>query len=120
MRKSSEPTIRPVSELYYSKSPEDALFNMSQLDKGRAFVDERAASDVEKTKPELAVRKARGYEPSTKEEKALDKSLNFKLDTIVVVICAVNFVLQGIDKGNIGNAATTKSKSLSLLEINAR
>jgi hypothetical protein len=117
MRKSFEPTIHPVSELYYSKSPEDALFHMSQTEKDRAFVDERDGSDIERTRPQLTVRKARGYEPSTEEEKALDKSLNFKLDTIVVVICAVNFVLQGIDKGNIGNAATTKSKKLPSLEF---
>lgn len=116
--RSSEPTIRPASEIYYSKHPEDALFNMLPSDKDQAFVDERAASDVEKTKPELSVRKARGYEPSSEEEKALDKSLNFKLDTIVVVICAVNFVLQGIDKGNIGNAATTKSKASPFILTN--
>lgn len=93
---------------------------MAPTDKGKGFVDERAGSagagsdttwsDVERTKAGTGVKKARGYEATTDEERALDKSLNFKLDTIVVAICAINFVLQGVDKGNLGNAATTKSK----------
>lgn len=119
MGKSPEPTIRPVSELYYNKSPEDALFHIPSSSKDKAIWNERSGScvatsdgiesDVERTRLKTAGKKARGYEPTTDEERALDKSLNFKLDTIVVLVCAINFVLQGVDKGNLGNAATTKS-----------
>lgn len=67
----------------------------------------------------------RGYQPATDEERKLDKKINMKLDCFVIVILALDFLvsvrpfsrsilltfykLQGIDKGNIGNAATSKS-----------
>ncbi|GAA5889544.1 hypothetical protein JCM6882_007065 [Rhodosporidiobolus microsporus] len=47
-----------------------------------------------------------GYVP-TDAEAALDKKINLKLDLIILPICAINFLLCGIDKGGIGNAATT-------------
>ncbi|KAF1986240.1 MFS general substrate transporter [Aulographum hederae CBS 113979] len=47
------------------------------------------------------------YSPKTTEERALDKAVNLKLDCVVLVVCATNFFVQGIDKSNIGNAATT-------------
>lgn len=86
---------------------------MVRTEKGPIFTDESAESDVERTiSEEETIRITRGYEASTEEEKTLDKSLNFKLDTIVVLVCAINFVLQGVDKGNIGNAATAKSRAV--------
>lgn len=47
------------------------------------------------------------YEPLTDEAKALDKAVNLKLDFIVVLILAIDFILCGIDKTNIGYVATT-------------
>jgi hypothetical protein len=35
-----------------------------------------------------------GYKASTPQEEALDKSLNLKLDGIVVVILAINFLVK--------------------------
>jgi hypothetical protein len=35
----------------------------------------------------------KGYEAKTEKERALDKSLNFKLDSIVVAICVINFLV---------------------------
>ncbi|KAI5477464.1 MFS general substrate transporter [Pseudohyphozyma bogoriensis] len=49
----------------------------------------------------------RGYAPKSDEEKRLDKKINLKLDLLIVPILAFNFLLCGIDKSNIGNAATT-------------
>ena len=34
------------------------------------------------------------YEPSTQEEKALDKSLNLKLDFFVITLLAMNFLVR--------------------------
>lgn len=48
-----------------------------------------------------------GYEPLTDEAKALDKRINLKLDFIVVLVLAIDFILCGIDKTNIGYVATT-------------
>lgn len=48
-----------------------------------------------------------GYEPKTDEAKALDKRVNLKLDLVVVLILAIDFILCGIDKTNIGYVATT-------------
>jgi hypothetical protein len=48
-----------------------------------------------------------GYEPLTDEAKALDKRVNLKLDFVVVLMLAIDFILCGIDKTNIGYVATT-------------
>jgi hypothetical protein len=48
-----------------------------------------------------------GYEPKTDEARTLDKRVNLKLDFAVVLVLAVDFILCGIDKTNIGYVATT-------------
>jgi hypothetical protein len=48
-----------------------------------------------------------GYKPKTEEARLLDKRINLKLDFIVVLVLAIDFVLCGIDKTNIGYVATT-------------
>ncbi|GAA5999749.1 uncharacterized protein JCM10292_003730 [Rhodotorula paludigena] len=76
-----------------------------------------------------------GYVAANDEERALDKAINRKLDLIVLPLCAINFLLCGIDKGSpclwraIGNVATTSfatdvglsrddiSDSVSLLSV---
>jgi hypothetical protein len=54
-----------------------------------------------------------GYEPETDEARALDKRVNLKLDLIVVLVLAIDFILCGIDKTNIGYVATTSKRSFS-------
>jgi uroporphyrinogen-III synthase len=94
MRDSSEKTVRPVSEHFYNKDPEDAAFYMSRHEKQETVIDENLGSDVEKTDvAPVYDRKPKHYEPANDEEKAMDKKLNFKLDFIVIVICAINFVV---------------------------
>lgn len=95
MRDSSEKTVRPVSEHYYTKGPEDAAFYMTKYEKSRTVVDEHVGSDAEKVSdaPVVYDRKPKYYEPANEAEKAMDKKLNFKLDFIVIVICAINFVV---------------------------
>jgi len=59
-----------------------------------------------------------GYEPSTDDEKALDKRVNLKLDFIVVLVLAIDFILCGIDKTNLGYTATTsKEEAFTKQEI---
>jgi hypothetical protein len=48
-----------------------------------------------------------GYDPLTDEAKSLDVRVNLKLDFIVVLVLAIDFILCGIDKTNIGYVATT-------------
>jgi hypothetical protein len=50
------------------------------------------------------------YEPVTEEEKALDKRINLKFDFLVIAILAIDFLLQGIDKSNVGYAAASSSR----------
>lgn len=50
------------------------------------------------------------YEPVTNEERRLDKSINFKMDVLVISVLAIDFLLQGIDKTNVGFAAASSSK----------
>lgn len=53
-----------------------------------------------------------GYEPQTDEAKAMDRRVNLKLDFAVVLILAIDFILCGIDKTNIGYVATTSKRLL--------
>ena len=48
-------------------------------------------TEVESTREVLTL--ARSYRPANDEEKALDKSLNLKLDCIVIATCAINFLV---------------------------
>jgi hypothetical protein len=94
MRDFSEKTVRPVSEHFYDKNPEDVIFYMSRHEKDEAIVDENISSGVEKTDATPVYdSKPKFYQPCNDEEKAIDKKLNFKLDFIVIVICAINFVV---------------------------
>ncbi|ORY16997.1 major facilitator superfamily domain-containing protein [Clohesyomyces aquaticus] len=67
-------------------------------EKGASLVVERVGPSQE---PVTA------YEPKTEEAKALDRAVNIKLDFIVVLVLAIDFILCGIDKTNIGYVATT-------------
>ncbi|KAL4808177.1 major facilitator superfamily domain-containing protein [Aspergillus unguis] len=72
--------------------------------------DHQHVEDIEKTElagPATTVERRPGYTASSPEEERLDKRINLKIDLIVVPLLALGFLLQGIDKGNIGNAATS-------------
>jgi hypothetical protein len=57
-----------------------------------------------------------GYEPKTDEARMLDKRVNLKLDFIVVLVLAIDFILCGIDKTNIGYVATTSEQRLYVID----
>ncbi|KAL4790974.1 major facilitator superfamily domain-containing protein [Aspergillus venezuelensis] len=64
-------------------------------------------SKVNHVGPATTTERRPGYTASSPDEKRLDKRINLKMDLIVVPLLALGFLLQGIDKGNIGNAATS-------------
>ena len=73
--------------------------NNSDAEKTGAYAVERVATSSDHLNL--------GYEPSTEEARVLDKRINLKLDFVVVLVLAIDFVLCGIDKTNIGYVATT-------------
>jgi hypothetical protein len=94
MRDFSHKTVRPVSEHFHTKCPEDVAFYMSSHENTKAVVDKDFGSYVEQTDVgPVYDRKHEYYRPANDDERAMDKKLNFKLDFIVIVICAINFVV---------------------------
>jgi hypothetical protein len=75
------------------------ISSIIESEKGGAYVEERAPTSQQHL--------INGYEPTTDEAKALDKRVNLKLDFVVVLVLAIDFILCGIDKTNIGYVATT-------------
>lgn len=47
-----------------------------------------------------------GYLPQTEEEKQLSRSLNRKLDMVLLPALSFLYLFNGLDRGNIGNAQT--------------
>lgn len=64
------------------------------------------ALEIEEKHP-IATPTVAHYVPVTDEEKALDKSINLKLDFTVLLVLAIGFILCGIDKTNVGFVATS-------------
>lgn len=73
--------------------------NSSDAEKTGAYAIERVATSSDHLNF--------GYEPPTDEARVLDKRINLKLDFVVVLVLAIDFILCGIDKTNIGYVATT-------------
>ncbi|KAL4932010.1 uncharacterized protein BDV17DRAFT_288102 [Aspergillus undulatus] len=75
---------------------------------------ETHVEDISETNPadtSSTTKQRPGYSPSSPEDERLDKRINLKMDLIVVPLLALGFRLQGIYKGNIGNAAAAKPMS---------
>lgn len=47
-----------------------------------------------------------GYFPVTAEEKALNRSLNLRLDIMILPFLSLLYLFNGLDRGNVGNAQT--------------
>lgn len=62
----------------------------------RAVEDEPDPKDLENLASNQAVQ-ATHYEPTTDEEKALDKRVNIKLDFIVLSLLAIEFIVSYAD-----------------------
>ena len=82
---------------------------MAESEKGGALALERLPSSNEHL--------VDAYEPLNEEARALDKRINLKLDFCVVLVLAIDFILCGIDKTNIGYVATTSEPDLSLVKL---
>jgi len=55
---------------------------------------------------ELERFKAGGYVPLTPDEKRQSRALNRKLDLFVLPLCVLIYLLNGLDRSNLGNAQT--------------
>lgn len=63
-------------------------------------------SDVLAIQEQLEKSHAGGYVPVTTEEKHQSRALNRKFDIFVLPICVLIYLLNGLDRSNLGNAAT--------------
>ena len=62
--------------------------------------------DARAVEAELAHSRAGGYVPTTTEEKKRHRKLNRKLDMFVLPACILIYLLNGLDRSNLGNAQT--------------
>ncbi|EJU03913.1 MFS general substrate transporter [Dacryopinax primogenitus] len=81
----------------------DEAVAAEQLAKEMQYVDESKAREIEQ---ELAQSKQQGYQPVTDEEWKAHHSLNLKFDLYVIPFCTLIYLFCGLDRANIGNAAT--------------
>ncbi len=56
--------------------------------------------------PEENVEVPAGYFPVTAEEKAMSRALNLKFDIFLLPFMSLLYLLNGLDRGNVGNAQT--------------
>ncbi|KZO92931.1 MFS general substrate transporter [Calocera viscosa TUFC12733] len=81
----------------------DEAVAADQLAKEMQYVDETKAKEIEE---ELAHSKQQGYRPVTDDEWKAHHSLNLKFDLFVIPFCTLIYLFCGLDRANIGNAAT--------------
>ena len=107
---------------------------MADLSKSEAIRDSTKAEDVARVMhevrdekdaaavhEELTRSKAGGYIPVTTEEKHQSRALNLKFDLYVLPFCVMIYLLNGLDRSNLGNAQTggfTKDLGLPADTIN--
>ena len=81
-------------------------------------VDEKDAVRIQE---ELVHSKLGGYIPTTAEEKHQHRALNRKFDVFVLPFCVIIYLLNGLDRSNLGNAQTngfTKDLNMPATAIN--
>ncbi|KEF63122.1 uncharacterized protein A1O9_01098 [Exophiala aquamarina CBS 119918] len=66
----------------------------------------RNEKDAAAMHDELVQSRAGGYIPVTSEEKHQSRALNLKLDLFVLPFCVFIYLLNGLDRSNLGNAQT--------------
>jgi hypothetical protein len=64
----------------------------------------RNEKDAAAVHEELVRSKAGGYIPVTSEEKHQSRALNLKFDLFVLPFCVMIYLLNGLDRSNLGNA----------------
>ncbi|KAL2869775.1 major facilitator superfamily domain-containing protein [Aspergillus lucknowensis] len=79
------------------------------MDKEREVENVENIEKGQHADPAVTTERRPGYVASSEEQARLDRRINLKMDLIVVPLLAAAFLLQGIDKGNIGNAATSET-----------
>ncbi|KIX02540.1 uncharacterized protein Z518_08481 [Rhinocladiella mackenziei CBS 650.93] len=79
------------------------ITNVEQISQVLQTVDEKSALDLKET---LKKSKQGGYEPDNPEERRRSRALNRKLDIFVLPFCVLVYLLNGLDRSNLGNAQT--------------
>jgi MFS family permease len=77
--------------------------------------------DAVRIREELVHSKLGGYIPTTPEEKHQHRALNRKFDLLVLPFCVIIYLLNGLDRSNLGNAQTngfTKDLKMPATAIN--
>ncbi|GAA6028847.1 hypothetical protein JCM8097_007427 [Rhodosporidiobolus ruineniae] len=93
------------------------LDDVEKLEHAHSGHESKALTAVEVSKSDNA---PAGYVAASDYERRLDVRINRKLDLLLLPICAINFLLCGVDKSGVGNAATTsfiKDANLTLDDI---
>lgn len=75
-------------------------------DVARVMHEVRDEKDAAAVHDELVRSKAGGYVPITTEEKHQSRALNLKFDLFVLPFCVLIYLLNGLDRSNLGNAQT--------------
>ncbi|KZT56778.1 MFS general substrate transporter [Calocera cornea HHB12733] len=81
----------------------DEAVAAEQLAKEMQFVDDTRAHEIQE---QLQKSRQGGYVPVSPEEWKAHNSLNLKFDFMVVPFCTLIYLFCGLDRANIGNAAT--------------
>lgn len=80
-----------------------ALDTSAQVAQVLQQVNEKEAEDIQQS---LQRSRQGGYIPLTSEERAHHRALNRKFDFLVLPFCVAVYLFNGLDRSNIGNAAT--------------
>lgn len=80
-----------------------ALDTSAQVAQVLQRVDDKEAGEIQQS---LQRSKQGGYVPLTAEERAHHRALNRKFDFLVLPFCVLVYLFNGLDRSNIGNAAT--------------
>lgn len=64
-------------------------------------------AEIEAIELSSAVHASVSYKPADEHQRKLDRKINLKLDLFVTFLLGLAFLFCGIDKTNIGNAATS-------------
>lgn len=67
---------------------------------------ENVDSKEDRVRPAMQENLPAGYFPLTEEEKQLSRSVNRKLDFVLLPCLSLLYLFNGLDRGNIGNAET--------------
>ena len=82
------------------------LFKHSEAQKSDVAQVEKSETALPETEITQKLEVPSGYVPVTPEDQAMNKSLNLKLDMLLLPFLSLLYLFNGLDRGNVGNAQT--------------